>query len=138
MNITTARKVAKTPSAFTEAELHEALDVVVSDERFTEVQVVKAQAAIELELNHRKGVYPIGTNVNDIKNFDRGIKVHVRCLFHPEVQYMTKQWGVSNVFPANEHTKRAEFGIDEMECDHKFRDDVWVTASVYYSTNHEA
>lgn len=75
--------------------------------------------------------YRAGTNVRDIKHFDRGTKVTVKCIHHPEIQYRTKEWGRSNEFPANEHTQRAELGIDVMECDHKFRDDVWVLAEDY-------
>lgn len=131
MNITTTRKVVKNPEAYSDTELHEALDVLVSDERFTEAQVTKGQAAIEAELNSRKGVYPEGTNIRNIKSFNRGIKVMFHCVEHPQYDYMSKDPFCSQMFPANEAAQRASFGIDKDECNHKLRDDVWVTSSVY-------
>lgn len=139
MNVTTARKAAKTPDEFSTRELHDALDFIVSDERFSERQVSTMQARIEEVLNSRKAVggrtYPIGTNVHDVVCHDRSTKLVFGCKDHPAIQYMSKQPFSSNCFPANEHTKRAEFGIEDMECDHKFSADVWFTVAEY--TNNE-
>lgn len=56
MNITKARTVAKNPEVYTEQELHESLDVIVNDDRFSEGQVTKFQAAIEAELKARDSI----------------------------------------------------------------------------------
>lgn len=130
MNITTARKVAKTPEDYSEADLHEALDVIVNDERFTEAQVIKGQAAIESELNARKGVYPAGTNVRNIKEFNRGIKVRFACKEHPQYEYVSKDPFTSQMFPANEAAQAIQWGKKD-ECSHTLRDDVWFTTSEY-------
>lgn len=79
--------------------------------------------------------YPVMTPVQDIRFADRSIKIEFMCRYHQNIRYRTKEWGVSNVFPANEHTQMAEFGIEPMECNHTFKDDVWVLAFPY--TNRE-
>lgn len=56
MNITTTKKAVRNPEAFSTADLHEALDVLVNDERFTEKQVANGQYAIEAELTKRNSV----------------------------------------------------------------------------------
>lgn len=75
--------------------------------------------------------YPTGTNVREIKNFDRSIKVHFQCKEHPGPVYASKEPGWSSWFPANEQARDIDWGKTPDPCNHFRRDDVWVTASEY-------
>ena len=54
VNFTKAKAIAKTPASYTTEELHEALDIIVNDERFSERQVTTLQGQIEYEISFRK------------------------------------------------------------------------------------
>lgn len=75
-------------------------------------------------------VYPIGTNVRDITEFDRGIKVVFHCKEHPEFHYASKDPFVSNWFPANQAAIDIQFQINE-PCEHMIKHDVWFTVREY-------
>jgi len=87
------------------------------------------QTASECPYNGR-ATHPVGTNVRDIPHFDRGIKVRFSCREHPQYEYMSKEPGRSQWFPANEATQALQWGTPD-ECSHKWRDDVWFTTSPY-------
>lgn len=134
VSLTKAKQIAKDPDAYSTRELDEALTTIVESDRLSEKQVSNLQAKIDPVLRDRienGRTYPVGTNVRDIECFDRGIKVVFGCKEHTGIQYMCKEPFTSNVFPANEHTRWAEFGTEVMECEHKFSDDVWVTVRPY-------
>jgi hypothetical protein len=76
--------------------------------------------------------YPIGTNIRSINHFDRGIKVVFASKHHPQYEYMSKEPGRSQWFPANEAARLLQWGESD-ECPHRFGDDVWVTAREYES-----
>jgi hypothetical protein len=77
-------------------------------------------------------LYPIGTNIRDIARFDRGIKVVFACKEHPQYEYMSKEPGVSQWFPANEAARQLQWGGKD-ECHHTLRHDVWFTTREYES-----
>jgi hypothetical protein len=76
--------------------------------------------------------YAVGTNVRDIREFDRSIKVIFHCTEHPEFHYMSKQPSCSQWFPANEASRELQWGKED-PCPHTAKDDVWVTVHEYES-----
>jgi hypothetical protein len=75
-------------------------------------------------------LHPIGTNVHDIHQYDRGIKVVFACKEHPQYEYASKEPGRSQWFPANEAARALQWGGKD-ECTHTLRDDVWFTTQPY-------
>jgi len=53
MSLTKAKIIAKNPNAYSNAELDDALTVIVEDDRLTEAQVTRMQAAIDPVLRAR-------------------------------------------------------------------------------------
>jgi len=53
MSLTKAKIVARNPNAYSTAELDDALTVIVEDDRLTEAQVTRMQAAIDPVLRAR-------------------------------------------------------------------------------------
>lgn len=141
MNISTARKAVLNPDAYETRELHEALDMLVNDERFTEGQVTRGQERIEAVLKARKEkggrTYPAGTDIRDMSMFDRSTKVEFQCAEHSEIKYRSKDPFVSNWFPANEITEQCEWSPRLMaeHCTCTLRKGTWVTSTEY--TNYE-
>jgi len=76
--------------------------------------------------------YPVGTNIRDIAEFDRGTKVEFSCHHHPQYVYRSKDPFVSQLFPANEAAQDLYWG-EKDECDHTLKDDVWFTTREYTS-----
>ena len=77
-------------------------------------------------------LHPIGTNIRDITGFDRSTKVWFACKEHPQYEYMSKEPGRSNWFPANTAAQDLQWGKED-ECPHKISDDVWFTTREYDS-----
>jgi hypothetical protein len=77
-------------------------------------------------------LHPIGTNIHDITRFDRSTKVVFACKEHPEYEYMSKEPGASQWFPANEAARLLQWGNPD-KCQHKYGDDVWHTTQPYES-----
>lgn len=53
ISLSKAKAMAKNPGAYGTPELHEALDVIVNDDRLTETQVTNLQNKIETALRTR-------------------------------------------------------------------------------------
>jgi len=66
MSLTKAKIVAKNPNAYSNAELDEALTVIVGDDRLTEAQVTRMQAAIDPVLRARTCTHPAEHQSSDI------------------------------------------------------------------------
>lgn len=131
MNMTLVRKIVANPADFTSAELHDAMDFIVNSPDLSEKQVTRMQEKIEAELKSER-VYHIGTDIRDIRSFDRSEKVHFGCALHPEIQFRSKDPFVSQWFPGNATTSDLEFQgkVDEV-CPCTLKNGIWTTVSLY-------
>jgi len=66
-------------------------------------------------------VYPAGTPIEDVRHFDRGDKVIIRCKDHPQWLYASKDPYVSQWFPADRATVEAQQQGLLDECQHTLR-----------------
>jgi len=77
-------------------------------------------------------IYPKGTNISEIRHFDRSTKVTFACSEHMEIHYRSKDPFSSNWFPANELANQIGFGIEEDPCAHTFKNHgEWLTTEDY-------
>lgn len=78
--------------------------------------------------------YPIGTNLRDIKTFDRSTKVVFACTNHPDIHFMSKDPFCSNWFPGNQLSEDIDWGKVADPCSDTFKTHAgWVTVTEYTS-----
>lgn len=75
--------------------------------------------------------YPVGTNIREVRGWDRGTKAVFECKEHPGIHYMSKQPSCSNWFPANKEAIDIADGMKPDPCPHTTSSDVWVLAREY-------
>jgi hypothetical protein len=73
--------------------------------------------------------YPKGTNIWEVRGWDRSTKAIFECKEHPGMHYMSKQPSCSHWFPANEAAVAARTGTDP--CPHNAASDTWVLVYDY-------
>lgn len=73
--------------------------------------------------------YPAGTNIREVRGWDRSIKAIFECKEHPGIHYMSKQPGCSHWFPANRAAEDISSGSDP--CPHNVSSDTWVLVHDY-------
>lgn len=80
-------------------------------------------------------VYPAGTPLQDVRAFDRGIKVHFKCTEHPQWSWASKDPWSSRWFPADRVTEDACNTGADTACLHSIKTPgQYVLASDYHPT----
>lgn len=78
--------------------------------------------------------YPVGTDVRDVRGWDRGIKAIFECKDHPGIHYASKQPAISTWFPANQEAIDIQNGKPD-PCPHNIKTGTWVLAREYEATD---
>lgn len=80
--------------------------------------------------------YPAGTNIREVRGWDRSTKAIFECKEHPGIHYMSKQPSCSNWFPANKAAQDLQWGQPD-PCPHNAASDVWVLVAEYEAIDGE-
>lgn len=79
-------------------------------------------------------IYPVGTDIREIRSFDRSEKVTFNCALHPEIAFRSKDPFVSQWFPGNDFTSKCEFeGTVDEHCPCTLKNGIWLTTQEYTS-----